>query len=181
MNNSFFKILIPVIVLLFSIFFNSYANNNLLTNSHNNILKTMPNLFKSSEFKTRVTSIIMVSEFKTGLFDNELKNILKTSSGIERTVILYSLVRTGNYKFEKEFVKSIPETKNNILELLDIEAGKKSYFSSPNLRIINYLGMIAKKNETAYKKIIEISKYADGWQGDSIMELIINIKEYKKN
>ncbi len=142
------------------------------------ITDVFPILFKSNEFETRITAIILSSEFKNTQITNELLNLLKEAKGIEKVAILYTL-RTKNDSYIKEFINAIPEDAKGIKELLDIESPRSSYFMSPKLRIIDYLASLAIHNDNAFRKLITISNYADGWQGDAIMELLEDIKKWR--
>ena len=143
------------------------------------IEKAFKDMLESSDKATRITAIIMLGEFKTTSLNNTLATHLKTADGVEKTAILYSL-SLNNHNYLEAFVESVPTDSNGIKTLLEIESPKGSYFKAPYLRIINYLGILAKHDDNALLKLREIDNYADGWQGDSIMELIAAAQNARK-
>jgi len=130
-------------------------------------------MLKSSDYSTKVTAIVMIADFKETALANDLVKLLKKASGIERCAVLYSLSILQREEYLDAFIDSVPTDEKSIKELLDIESPRGSYFKAPYLRIINYLGYIAIHNDKAFSRLKAIDLYADGWQGDSVMELII--------
>ena len=136
------------------------------------IEKTFSDLIKSDDYSTKITAIVMIGSFKeTALIDN-LLDYLKMTRGVEKTAVLYSL-SIHKEEYLEAFINSVATDEKSIKELLEIESSRGSYFMDPYLRIISYLGVLAMHNDKALSKLKAIDHYADGWQGDSIMELML--------
>jgi hypothetical protein len=136
---------------------------------------TLENSFKdmigSNDERTRITAIVLIAEFKETSLLSLLTDKLKNSSGIEKTAILYSL---SLYKknYVDEFINSLTSEERHIKELLNAETSEGSYFREPHFQMIRYLGGLACVNKKALAKLKIIQPYADGWQGEEIMELV---------
>jgi hypothetical protein len=145
------------------------------------IEKAFSEMIRSNDSVTRITAIIMIGAFKETTLTKTLLDHLEKASGIEKTAVLYSLSIYKN-DYLDAFIESLPQDEKGIKELLAVESPEGSYFRAPQLKIISYLGDIAVYNDKALEKLKIIQPYADGWQGDIIMELIIAAsKSRKKN
>ncbi|RLC20497.1 MAG: hypothetical protein DRI57_04665 [Deltaproteobacteria bacterium] len=137
-------------------------------------------LFQSDDFQSRITAIVLSSQFKKTKLSNVLSERLRKVDGIEKTAILYALARNESDDYIGQFVNSIPGDEKGIKTLLDIESPRKSYFSSPSLRVISYLGSLAIHNDNAFAKLKAIGRLADGWQGDSISVLAEDAEKWRE-
>ncbi|OQY55225.1 MAG: hypothetical protein B6245_20090 [Desulfobacteraceae bacterium 4572_88] len=137
-------------------------------------------LFQSDDFQSRITAIVLSSQFKKTKLSNVLSERLKKVDGIEKTAILYALARSESDDYIEQFTDSIPTDEKGIKTLLDIESPRKSYFSSPALRIITYLGSLAIHNDKAFAKLKAMGHFADGWQGDSISVLVEDAEKWRE-
>lgn len=126
----------------------------------------------SHDERTKLTAIIL----SAGLEDTQIKDVilkrLPNAEGVERVAIMYSLyMNDGN--LDREFIDSIPVDEQGIRNLLKVESPLGSYFRAPYLRIIKAIGEISMHDDVALNKLKCIYAYSDGWQGDSILEMIM--------
>jgi hypothetical protein len=125
----------------------------------------------SSYPKTRMTAIILIADFKETSLLTLLDERLKNSVGVEKSAILYCLSLYKKIMVD-EFIDSLPGDEIHIKELLNAESPEFSYFREPHFQMIRYLGSLACINKKALAKLKMIQPYADGWQGEEIMELV---------
>ena len=163
-----------VVLAVFCMWFFGCANSGSITAE-----KAFSEMLGSSDTATRITAIVLVGDFKETTLIKVLENHLKNTSGVEKVAVLYSLsIYKNNYL--DAFIESFPKDEKGIKELLKIESPEGSYFRAPHLRIISYLGNIAIYNDKALAVLKVIQPYADGWQGDLIMEFIMTADKSKK-
>lgn len=143
------------------------------------IERAFHDLFQSSDVESRVTAIILAGDFKETAISEDLKNLLAKVKGVEKTAVLYSLSKSVSDDYIDQFIDSLPDDEKGINELLDIESSRKTYFSEPQLKILNYLGSLANYNDKALAKLETIHSLADGWQGDSTFELLLAAKKWR--
>jgi 3-oxoacyl-ACP reductase-like protein len=130
-------------------------------------------MFRSRDATTKLTAIILSADLEDIQVQDVLSKLLPEAKGVERIAIMYSLyMHNGN--LEHEFVDSIPVDEQGIKNLLSVESPLGSYFRAPFLRIIKTLGSIAMHDDVALDKLKRIYSYSDGWQGDSILEMILD-------
>ena len=137
-------------------------------------------MIRSNDETTRLTAIILSADLEDDHLQDLILNILTKAQGVERVAIMYSLyMHNGNQ--EHEFVDSIPVDEQGIRNLLNVESPLGSHFRAPYLRIIKALGDISVHDDAALGKLKRIYAYSDGWQGDSILEMIMNAERRRGN
>ncbi len=142
--------------------------------------QSFKNMIASSDKSTMLTSIIIFADLEDKNIEYLLIDRLPESKGIERSAILYSLyMHNGN--LEQEFIDSIQVDEQSIRDLLVLESPSGSYFRAPYLRVIKAIGDISIHNDKALEKLKRIYQYSDGWQGDSILEMIIAAERIRGN
>lgn len=135
--------------------------------------KSFEAMLCSDDVPARMTAIILAADIDCAEIQQVLKERLHDTNNIERTAIMYSLYRHDN-GLEHEFIDSIPSDENGILELLLVDSPLGSFFRSPCLRVIAAVGDIAMYDDAAFEKLKRIFVFSDGWQGDYILEMIID-------
>ncbi len=127
----------------------------------------------SHDETTKLTAIILSADLEDTQIQDVISKRLPNAKGVERVAIMYSMyMHNGN--LEHEFIDSIPVDEQGIRNLLKVESPLGSYFRAPYLRIIKAIGEISMYNDMALNKLKRIYAYSDGWQGDSILEMIMN-------
>lgn len=130
-------------------------------------------MISSDDEPTKLTAIILSAELEDNLIQDLILKRLANASDVECVAIMYSLyMHNGNR--EQDFVDSIPVDEQGIVKLLKIESPLGSHFRAPYLRIIKAIGDISMHNDAALDKLKRIYAYSDGWQGDSILEMVMN-------
>lgn len=137
------------------------------------ITQSFMQMINSNDEKTRLTAIIIFSEIEDDKVQSVLVNYFPSSKDVERIAIIYSLFRHDG-KFEQKFIESIPIDEQEIKKLLFLDSPQGSHLRAPYLRIIKSVGDLAMHNDTALDKLKLIYRHSDGWQGDSILEMIMS-------
>jgi hypothetical protein len=123
--------------------------------------------------RTKLTAIILSADLEDTQIKDVILKRLPNAKGVERVTIMYSMyMHDGN--LEHEFIASIPVDEQGIRSLLKVESPLGSYFRAPYLRIIKAIGEISMYDDVALNKLKRIYAYSDGWQGDSILEMIMS-------
>lgn len=126
----------------------------------------------SHDERTKLTAIILSADLEDTQVKDVISKRLPNAEGVERVAIMYSLyMNDGN--LDREFIDSIPVDEQGIRNLLKVESPLGSYFRAPYLRIIKAIGEISMHDDVALNKLKRIYAYSDGWQGDSILEMIM--------
>lgn len=137
------------------------------------ITQSFMQMINSNDEQTRLTAIIIFSEIEDDKVQSVLVNYLPKSKDVERIAIIYSLFRHDG-KFEQEFIDSIPIEEKEIKKLLFLDSPQGSRLRAPYLRIIKCVGDLAIHDDKALYKLKSIYRQSDGWQGDSILEMIMS-------
>jgi hypothetical protein len=137
-------------------------------------------MIRSEDEATKLTAIILSADLDDIHIQDFVSKRLPEAKGVERTAIIYSMYM-HNGSLEHNFVDSIPVDEHGIKRLLNVESPLGSYFRSPYLRIVNALGDISLHDDAALDKLKRIYAYSDGWQGDSILEMILNAERKRGN
>lgn len=127
----------------------------------------------SHDERTKLTAIILSADLEDTIIKDVISKRLTDAEGVELVAIMYSMyMHDGN--IEHEFIDSIPVDEQGIRNLLKVESPLGSYYRAPYLRIIKSIGEISMHDDIALHKLKRIYAYSDGWQGDSILEMIMN-------
>lgn len=166
------RCVLPIIILFFVAPF-------FISNSDGvQISQAFEEMFRSRDATTKLTAIILSADMEDIQVQDVLSTLLPEAKGVERIAIMYSLyMHNGN--LEHEFVNSIPVDEQGIKNLLSVESPFGSYFRAPFFRIIKALGSIAMHDDVALDKLKRIYSYSDGWQGDSILEMILDAERIR--
>lgn len=126
----------------------------------------------SHDERTKLTAIILAADMEDTQIKDVILKRLPNAESVERVAIMYSLYMHDG-KTDREFIDSIPVDEQGIRNLLKVESPLGSYFRAPYLRIIKAIGEISMHDDVALNKLKRIFAYSDGWQGDSILEMIM--------
>lgn len=137
------------------------------------ITQSFMQMINSNDEQTRLTAIIIFAEIEDDKVQDVILNHFSKSKDIDRIAIMYSLFRHSG-RFEQEFIDSIPIDEQEIKKLLVLDSPHGSRLRAPYLRIIKTVGDVAMHNDKALDKLKSIYRHSDGWQGDSILEMIMS-------
>ena len=169
-----FRLILPILIIFLVLLFFYRRSDDVQMG------KAFEKMIRSRDDTTKFTAIILSADLEENHVQDVILKRLPEAKDVERLAIMYSLYM-HDANLEEEFVDSIPGDEQGIKKLLDVESPLGSYFRAPYLRIIKALGEISMHDDAALAKLKRIYAYSDGWQGDSILEMIMNAERRRGN